>query len=154
MSETPQIFRIKPALLVGARDYHLYADRLEVWHKDDLVDTVAYTDIQSARFAETSAREYKFRRIDLFTGAEKPHRIHVTSSIASNRNNDPDVGSFYDFVSALSTHLSPIHPEMSVTFGETQKATWIMFLIGLRVREYYVIGQHYHGAKNRIAPSP
>lgn len=125
------MFTFKPALFVAGRHYHLFDDRVERVKPNGKREVLMFSDIVSARLAVTSAREYRFRRLDLIRKGQKTFKINISTTRMSTRGNDPDLKAFFDFIAALSTQLESTQPNVVVTFSEAPKALWIMFTIGV-----------------------
>lgn len=130
MDAPSQTFSFKPALLAKAREFRVYEDRVEYQTRDGEIEAMRFADIKSSRFAVTTAREYRFRRLDLVGKDGRKFQIAITASLVSNAKNDEDVAMFFALVDAIAERLAALRPELEITYSETAKVIWIMFLIG------------------------
>lgn len=130
MSETT-VFRFKSAVLRSAREYRIYADQIERISKDDVVESLSFHDVCNVRYADTTAREYHFRRLDLEDRNGKKMRIHITTMLRASPENEPDLRAFYELLQSIGEHLHKTQPSQEIILGETTKISWIIFSLGL-----------------------
>ncbi len=121
----------KPAILASARTFKIFDDRIEKWKDDELEDSMDLNAAQSARYVSMLAREYKFKRLDIARVGAKPFQLSINASFTSTPSNDPDLAGFYDAVGKVCSAMETAKPPITVTYGETDKVTKILFGIGL-----------------------
>ena len=129
MSEPLHLFEFKPALLAKKRIFKIYSDRVEKWKGDELEDKILFTEIKSIRYANTLAREYRFRRLDLNRKGDC-FRIAFNTTAVSDSINDPELKQFLDSCCALAGELENAGSKKRVSFGETSGMIKAMFAIG------------------------
>lgn len=130
MSNGTKTYAFKPALLKRKQSYFIAEDRIELANKDGSDTVVRFDDITSLRYADTSAREYKFRRLDIGYGDGNMMRINITAGLASTARNDKDLACFYQLIQSIVKQLDRARPDLTVTIGEASKINWIYFSIG------------------------
>ncbi len=130
MSNGTKTYEFKPALLKRKHSYFVTQNQIQLANKDGSDTVVRFDQITSLRYADTAAREYKFRRLDIGYGDDKQMRIHLTSTLSANANNDNDLREFYKLLHTISTQLNKARTDLTITIGETPCINWIYFTIG------------------------
>jgi hypothetical protein len=118
-------YAFKPALLRGKRTYALDAAVLTL-HDDTSVELAAIT---GAGFVNQSLSRNRIMRLDLWVGSVK-HSIGYNSAEAAWRT-DPNAHAFLRLVRDVLLALAEARPDLLVTLGETGRARFAMFLVGV-----------------------
>jgi len=130
MSNGTKTYNFKPALLKGKQSYFVTESQVELANKDGSDTIVKFADITSLRYVDTSAREYRFRRLDITYGNGEMMRIGITLGLASTAQNDKHLEIFYQLIHNIAYKVNQTRPDMTVTIGETNRINWIYFSIG------------------------
>lgn len=130
MSNGTKTYKFKPALLKRKQSYFVTENQIELANKDGSDTIVRFDSITSLRYADTNAREYKFRRLDIDYGDDEQMRINFTTTISANVHNDKDLAQYYKLIHAIGNQIDKTGNNLTVTIGESSRINWIYFTIG------------------------
>ena len=130
MSNGTKTYQFKPALLKSKQAFFVTENHVERTNKDGSDTIIHFKDITSMRYSDTCAREYKFRRLDIFYGEDEKLSINISLPAASNIHGAKNLSSFYQLMHDIARRLNHMRPELTITIGETSRINWIYFIIG------------------------
>jgi len=123
-------FDYKPAPLAKERRLVLEERSARIETKDGIVEQeVRFDDVDTMRFVERTAREFRMSRLDLIHGPETFR--FACNGMRLDVPSEPPRSTFYVACTALLERLAQVKPQLEVTIDESKKIRRFWFALGL-----------------------
>ncbi|MEO1028772.1 MAG: hypothetical protein AAFX02_06895 [Pseudomonadota bacterium] len=123
-------YTFQPALIGKKRSARLFDQHFELSEGGEDPEEIAYEDITSVRYINTSVNKYRFFQFHLTRSNGKPVYLNVNASQFSSPTNDPDVRTLYQLMGDLIGRLGAGTLE-EVEIGYNKRGRMIWFGMGL-----------------------
>ncbi len=130
MTQAEKTYSFKPALLRKAKSFQVLDKSLEIIESNGETTVIELSEMTGLRYNVMGARNYEFRRLDIFYDRGETFHISLTLPQGEIVEHNSDLRSFYQFTHNFIEQLKQTNPDLSVVIGEPSRIRWVYFIIG------------------------